>query len=98
MFQKAIAAPLVTPGANMDYGRFLILRERYADAVPVLEAGVAKAAYGKEDFQFALLAVYEQLQQYPRACALAREAVGHLKDSRRQTVQAFIDGEHCRPS
>lgn len=96
MFQKAIASPLVTPGANMDYGRFLILRERYADAIPVLEVGLAKAEYGKEDFQFALIAAHEQLQQYPKACALARQAVGQLKDDRRATVQALIDGEHCR--
>ncbi|MHB1217425.1 MAG: tetratricopeptide repeat protein [Alphaproteobacteria bacterium] len=98
MFQKAIASPIVTPDANMDYGRFLILRERYADAIPVLEAGMAKAEYGKEDFQFALFAVYEQLLQYPKACALAREAIGQLKDDRRQTVQEFIGGEHCRAS
>lgn len=98
MFQKAVSSKLVTPGANMDYGRFLILRERYADAVPVLEAGMAKAAYGKEDFQFALLAAYQELQQYAKACPLARESVGQFKDERRQLVQEFIDGEHCRGS
>lgn len=98
MFQKAVSSKLVTPGANMDYGRFLILRERYADAVPVLEAGMARAAYGKEDFQFALLAAYQELQQYAKACPLARESVGQFKDERRQLVQEFIDGEHCRGS
>lgn len=97
-FQKAMSLPLATPGVYMDYARFLILYERYDDAIPVLEAGMAKAERSKADFQFGLVTAYEQLHQYSKACELARQIVGELKNAKREAVREFIGGEHCRAS
>lgn len=98
MFKKAIEQPAAPPGAYLDYARFLILYERYDDAIPVLEAGMEKAGRSKPDFQFGLVTAYEQLHEYPKACELARQVVGDLKDAKRDAVREFIGGEHCRAS
>ena len=98
MFRKAIELPAAPPGVYLDYARFLILYERYEDAIPVLEAGLEKAGRSKPDFQFGLVTAYEQLQEYPKACELARQVVGDLKDAKRDAMREFIGGEHCRAS
>lgn len=98
MFRKAIDLPAAPAGVYLDYARFLILYERYEDAIPVLEAGLAKAARSKPDFQFGLVTAYEQLHEYPKACELARQVVGDLKDFKRDAMREFIGGEHCRTS
>ena len=98
MFKKAIELPAAPPGVYLDYARFLILYERYDDAVPVLEAGMEKAGRSKPDFQFGLITAYEQLHEYPKACDLARQIVGELRDAKLEAVREFIGGEHCRAS
>lgn len=98
MFRKAIGLPAAPPGVYLDYARFLILYERYDDAIPVLEAGMEKAGRSKPDFQFGLVTAYEQLQEYPKACELARQVVGDLKDAKLEAMREFIGGEHCRVS
>ncbi|GIL38263.1 hypothetical protein [Roseiterribacter gracilis] len=40
-FQQALNKPRHSNGVYVDYGRFLALQERYADAVPVLRKAVA---------------------------------------------------------
>lgn len=42
LFRKAVAAPDTSPVAFANYGRFLINERRYAEAVGVLEAGLAR--------------------------------------------------------
>jgi len=98
MFRKAIELPAAPAGVYLDYARFLILYERYDDAIPVLEAGLEKAGRSKPDFQFGLVTAYEQLHEYPKACELARQVVGDLKDAKLEAMREFIGGEYCRTS
>jgi predicted Zn-dependent protease len=99
MFKQAIALPSSTSGAYFDYARFLILYDREADAIPVLEAGLAKAdKKGKANLQFALVTSYEQLREYGKACGLAREIGDDLKGDQQKAVREFVRGPHCQPS
>lgn len=99
MFKQAIALPSSTSGAYFDYARFLILYDREADAIPVLEAGLSKAdKSGKTGLQFALVTSYEQLREYGKACELARKIGDDLKGDQRAAVREFMRGPHCRPS
>ena len=71
LFKRGITSKRVNPDVFADYGRFLLLQGRPADAVPVLEKGVAlDTNYGETG---SLLArAYYGNNQKAQACPLAK--------------------------
>jgi tetratricopeptide (TPR) repeat protein len=75
MFRKALSYPSALAGTNADYGRYLILKQRYAEAVPVLDAGIVKdGSYGVVRALLAV-ALYHK-GDAARACREVRQVKG----------------------
>ena len=95
MFRKALSYPNTWVGAYSDYGRFLILEQRYADAVPVLERGLAIDPKARDVRGRLAVALYGN-KNYKRACAEARAALGNSQYAERLALEEILKEPQCR--
>jgi tetratricopeptide (TPR) repeat protein len=95
MFRKALSLPSTWAGAYSDYGRFLIMKERYAEAVAVLERGLAKDPNAPDARGRLAMALFGK-GDYRRACAEARAALGISQPEERRTLEEILKQPQCR--
>ena len=95
LFRKALSFPDTWAGANSDYGRFLITQQRYAEAVTVLEQGLAKDANAPDARGRLAMALFGN-KDYRRACAEARAALGSSQPVERGTLEELLKQPQCR--
>ena len=95
LFRKALSIPNTWAGAYSDYGRFLIMHQRYAEAIPVLEKGLAKDPKAPDARGRLAMALFGN-EDYRRACAEARAALGSSQPIERQSLEEILKQPQCR--
>jgi Flp pilus assembly protein TadD len=94
LFRQGIAKPRQKPGIFLDYGRFLLMQKRPADAVPLLEKALSFPDMGPDAQALLALALY-QSGQTVGACA----AAGNVKDGAqpvlRDSARAILGAPVC---
>ena len=95
LFRKALSIPNTWAGAYSDYGRFLIMHQRYAEAVSVLEKGLAKDPNAPDARGRLAMALFGN-KDYGRACAEARAALGKSQPVERGALEEILKQPQCR--
>jgi len=95
LFRKALSMPNTWAGAYSDYGRFLIMKQRYAEAVAVLEQGLAKDPNAPDARGRLAMALFGK-RDYRRACAEARAALGNSQPVERESLEEILKQPQCR--
>lgn len=93
LFRKGLAMPGVSPVAFANFGRFLINEQRYDEAIPVLEDGVAR----DPDFDVArarLAIALFAAERLDEACRLAR-SISDVPDAEEPLIERIREAPRC---
>lgn len=94
LFRKAVALPGTSPVAFANFGRFLIAEKRYGEAVPVLEAGVARdPGYAPVRARLAI-ALYAD-GRVDAACRMARSLDDEVPDAEEPLIEKIRAAPDC---
>lgn len=95
MFKRALALPTVQAGTFTDYGRFLLMSSRPAEATSVLEAGLAKPNPPPETTAL-LAAAYFESGNVQNGCASLAKALPAAPEGLRQHLQQLSQRNRCK--
>jgi Tfp pilus assembly protein PilF len=95
LFRQGIAKPRQKPGIFLDYGRFLLMQKRPADAVPLLEKALSFPDMGPDAQALYALALFESGRQ-PEACAAANKVQDGAQPNLRDSARSLLAIPACR--
>lgn len=95
LFKRGIDSKRVNPDVFADYGRFLLMQKRPAEAIPVLEKGVALAPDYSETNSLLASAYYDNNQK-ALACPLAKRWQSAAQRTVAQGLTTILADPACK--
>jgi Tfp pilus assembly protein PilF len=95
LFKRAASSTHVTPELFADYGRFLFMQKRFAEAIPILQRGVSLAPDYVETNSL-LASAYYVNNQKAESCPLAKRWVATAQPGIADNLRSILTDPMCK--